>query len=339
MKPLARYAALNGYLELSRSVDLDPLPLMRAVGLDPAGIGVPDRWIPAAAIVELLERSAAISGQDDFGLRLVERRRFSNLGPVSLVIREEPDIRSALKFLMRYQLMYNEALRMRLSESDGVATIHIGTDLGEPAESRQATELAVGVLYRLLRDFVHPGWQPVAVCFAHTASADRSTYLRVFGRMVKFEQEFNGILMYSTELDSPNRMSDPDLRPYARRFLDSLDAPTGVASTLKRVRELIELLLPTGRCSLEQVARSLGVDRRTVHRHLADSGETFSSVLNSTRVECAERMVANQRYSLTEIAELLAFSSPSNFSRWFRGQFGCSPRQWRNQRKAVPSGR
>jgi AraC-like DNA-binding protein len=312
---------------------------MRVVGLDPAGIGVQDRWIPAAAIVELLERSAALSGHDDFGLRLVERRRFSNLGPVSLAIREEPDIRSALKFLMRYQLMYNEALRMRLSESDGVATIRIATDLGEPAESRQATDLAVGVLYRLLRDFVHPGWQPLAVCFAHAAPADRSTYLRVLGPVVKFEQEFNGIVMYSTELDSPNRMSDPDLRPYARQFLDSLDAPPEEATTLKRVRELVEILLPTGRCSLEQVARSLGVDRRTVHRHLADSGETFSSVLNSTRVEFAERMVANQRYSLTNIAELLAFSSASNFSRWFRGQFGCSPRQWRDQRKAVPSGK
>ena len=50
-------------------------------------------------------------------------------------------------------------------------------------------------------------------------------------------------------------------------------------------------------------------------------------------------MVANNRYSLTEIAELLSFSSPGNFSRWFRDQFGCSPSQWRSQQQQRPSPR
>jgi AraC-like DNA-binding protein len=98
-----------------------------------------------------------------------------------------------------------------------------------------------------------------------------------------------------------------------------------------RIRELIELLLPTGHCSIVQVARSLGVDRRTLHRRLADSGETFSSLLNEVRTELAERLVPNSRRSLTEIAEELGFSEPSALSRWFRGQFGCSPKEWRNQ--------
>jgi AraC-like DNA-binding protein len=69
-----------------------------------------------------------------------------------------------------------------------------------------------------------------------------------------------------------------------------------------------------------------------VHRRLAESGESFSTVLDSTRAELAERMVANPRLSLTEIADVLAFSAPSNFSRWFRGHFGVSPSRWREQR-------
>ncbi|WP_423132934.1 helix-turn-helix domain-containing protein [Gordonia malaquae] len=40
-------------------------------------------------------------------------------------------------------------------------------------------------------------------------------------------------------------------------------------------------------------------------------------------------MVASRRHTLTEIADLLAFSSPGNFSRWFRTRFGRSPSQWR----------
>ncbi|MEU6769845.1 helix-turn-helix domain-containing protein [Streptomyces sp. NPDC046759] len=82
------------------------------------------------------------------------------------------------------------------------------------------------------------------------------------------------------------------------------------------MRELIEALLPTGRRSIEQIARSLGVDRRTVHRHLARSRETFSSLLHSTRAVLAEQFVAHPSRSLTEVSTLLGFSPLSAFSRW-----------------------
>ncbi|NGP07255.1 AraC family transcriptional regulator [Rhodococcus sp. 14C212] len=328
MKPLARYASLNNYVELAHSLGLDPASLVRSAGLDPAGLSLQDRWVPAATIAELLERSAAESGRDDFGLALAECRRFSNLGPLSLVIREEPDVRSALKVLMRYEHMYNEALRTRLNEHGGVATLRLTLDLGKPGTFRQSVELAVGVLHRLLQGFLGPAWQPVTVSFTHPAPHNMRTHLRTFGPVVEFEQDFDGITLYAKDLDSPNAMSDPLLRPYAQQLLDSMHAPRE-ATTLNRVRELIELLLPTGRCSIEQVARSLGVDRRTVHRRLADDGYTFSSLLDSVRAELAGHMVGNRRYSLTEVSELLGFSSPGNFSRWFRKRFGCTPSRWR----------
>ncbi|MFD0531731.1 helix-turn-helix domain-containing protein [Kitasatospora arboriphila] len=47
----------------------------------------------------------------------------------------------------------------------------------------------------------------------------------------------------------------------------------------------------------------------------------------------ARRAVRGQRpRSLTEIADLLGFSAPSAFSRWFREQFGCTAREWRERR-------
>ncbi|MCP2296713.1 AraC-type DNA-binding protein [Nocardia amikacinitolerans] len=328
MKPLARYAALHGYVELGRSLGLDPITLLRTAGLDPAGLSLQDRWVPAAAIADLLERTAAAAGCEDLGLRLAERRRFANLGPLSVVIREEPDVRSALRVLSRHEHMYNESLRTRLTEHNGIAAIRLSLDLGSPGETRQAIELAVGVLHGLLRGFLGTTWQPAEVRFTHPAPRDRRTHHRVLGPQVAFEQDFNGILTYTTDLDAPNAMSDPQLRAYAQQLFDS-PRDTRAATTLERVRELIELLLPTGRCSVDQIARSLGVDRRTVHRHLAAEGETFTTLLDATRAELARHMVTNGRHTLTEIAELLAFSSPGNFSRWFRRRHGRSPSQWR----------
>ncbi|WP_326734707.1 AraC family transcriptional regulator [Streptomyces sp. NBC_01022] len=327
MKPQSRYASLSGYLDLSRSAGIDPARLMRANGLDPASMSLQDRWLPSAAVIRLLEESAAESGRQDFGLRLGELRRFSNLGPLSLVIREEPDVRSALQVLIRYEHVYNEALRLHLSEANGSAVIRVRLEPGEHMETRQSVELAVNVLHRLLRGFLAPHWQPLAVCFTHGPPDDPSTHQRIFGPAVTFDHAFTGIAFEAADLNAPNRMSDPQLLAYALQFLDGLE-PAKDTTVLERVRELIELLLPTGRCSMEQVARSLGVDRRTVHRQLALHGQTFTSVLNDTRAELAVRLLESRRYSQTEVAELLSFSAPSNFSRWFRTRFGCAPSHW-----------
>lgn len=332
-KPLARYAAISGYAALSDSLGLDWAPLMRSVGLDPAGLADQDRWIPAVAVARLLEASAAASRREDFGLRLVEFRRLANLGPLTLVIREEPDVRSVLAMLIRYERTYNQAINIRLSEAEGLATIRMDLEPGEPVGTRQATELAVGALHRIHRELHGTRWQPLSVCFCHRAPADISTHLRIFGRVVHFQHEFAGIVVRASDLAAPNKMSDPLLRPYAHQFLGSIAPPSDV-TTVTRVREVIEVLLPTGRCSIVQVARSIGVDRRTVHRRLADSGETYASLLNAVRAELAERLVPNPRRTMTEIAEELGFSEPSAFSRWFRGRFGCSPKTWRSRSQA-----
>ncbi|MFB7225222.1 AraC family transcriptional regulator [Streptomyces sp. NPDC056227] len=331
MKPLVRNAVLSSYVELSQSLGIDPRALMKRVGLDPVGLTVQDRWISGVAVTQLLELSAAASHREDFGLLLAERRRFSNLGPISLVIREEPDARSAIELLVRHEHMYNEMLHGRLSDASGLATLKVSLELGEAMAARQAIELAVGAFHQILRSFLGNRWQPVSVCFTHSAPADTGTHRRVFGPAVEFDREFNGIVFYASDLNAPNPMSDPQLRTYARQYFESL-AVSRDTTVADRVRELIEVLLPTGRCSIEQVACSLGVDRRTVHRHLSASGETFSSLLNATRAQLAEQLVANPRRSLTEISGLLGFSAPSAFSRWFSERFGCSPRQWRVRR-------
>jgi AraC-like DNA-binding protein len=332
-QPQARYAALSGYGALSDSLGLDWAPLMRSAGLDPAGLAVQDRWIPAAAVARLLEISAVASGREDFGLSLVEFRRLAHLGPLALVIREEPDVRSVLDMLIRYEHAYNQALSIRLSEADGLATIRMDLEFGEPVGTRQATELAVGVLHHTHRQLHGRRWQPLSVCFSHPAPADISTHLRIFGHVMQFQREFAGIVLRASDLAAPNEVADPLLRPYAHQFLGTLGPPADV-TIVARVRELIEVLLPTGHCSIVHVARSLGVDRRTVQRRLAGSGETFSSLRNAVRAELAQRLVPHPRRSLTEIAEELGFSEPSAFSRWFRGQFGCSPKEWRSRSQA-----
>jgi AraC-like DNA-binding protein len=332
MRPSLRCASLHGYVGLAGSFGLDPARLLNQVGLHVADLAVPDRWVPAAAVARVLELSATQSGRADFGLQLAQLRRLSTVGPLSVVLREEPDLRSALQLLIRYEHSYNEAIRGTLTETNGIATISASLLLGEPAPTRQLHELALAALLGIIRRLRDPRWQPLSVCFIHSPPADVSAHRRLLGPTIRFEQEFMGLTFSAHELDSANLLAEPDdplLHSYARQLLQSLPPPPA-ADLVDRVRELVLALLPVGKCTMPQVARAVGVTTRTLHRHLQAKGETFDAIVNSTREDLAERHLANRRYTVTDVSCLLGFATPSAFSRWFRRQFGISPTAWRD---------
>jgi AraC-like DNA-binding protein len=328
MRPSVRCATLDGYVGLARSLGLDPTRLLAGVGLDVSDLAVPDKWVPAAAVARLLERSAEQSGREDFGLRLAGLRRLATLGPLSVVLRQEADLRSALGLLTRYENSYNEALRLRLDEAEDLATMRLWLEFGEPAPSRQSSELATAALLGIVREIIGRQWEPLSICFSHRAPASLDTHRSVFGPRLRFGHEFTGLVFYASELDAANAASDPLLRPYAEQFRQALGSPRA-ATVSDQVRELVEMLLPVGRCSSTQVARSLGLTERTLHRHLAAEGQSFSGIVHGTREALAERYLAAERYSLTDVSQLLGFTAPSAFSRWFRQRFGVSPTEWR----------
>lgn len=330
--PEVRAASLHGYVDLATSLGVDAPALIARAGLDIAALATADTWIPALGVTRLLAATAEQTGRADIGLLLSERRRLSTLGPLSVVLREEPDVRSAVGLLLRYERSYNEALHLELTESSGLATLQLRLEIGQPAPVEHSLDLATATLVGILRSFLGTDWQPLAVCFRHREPADLSTHHRLFGDRCTFDHAFDGIVMSSADLDRPNAESDPALRPYARQILGSL-RDTRPQTTADQVRERLELLLPMGRASVDQVARTLGVDRRTLHRHLAAHDETFTSMLHHTRGRLAERYLSSSRYSLTEISQRLGFAAPSAFSRWFRQQYDASPRDWQQHRR------
>jgi AraC-like DNA-binding protein len=335
VKPRVRNAALHGYVELTRALGADPLRLMRSVGLDASVLGPDERWISEVAVDELRELTAQVTACESFGLRLAEVRRFSYLGPVSLAARDEPDVRSALRLLIRYLHLHTDGVRARLSEANGVATIEIDVAMGTPTSHRQTTELAVGMCLRTVAALRGSDWKPASVWFTHSAPTDLETHHRVLGPNVEFDQELNGLILYSTDLDAPNALAEPLLRPYTRQVLEAVAAEKGAPGD-QPVRDLIQTLLPSGRCSIKTVARALDVDPRTLQRHLAKSGQTFSSVMNDVRVDLAQRQVPEQDTPLIEVAQTLGFAAQGTFSRWFRAQFGTSPSQWRAGARPPP---
>ncbi len=328
MSQVVRSASLRGYVELAESLGLNANAMLRKAGLVPRALDDPETPVSVTAVRQLLETSAQAAGVEDFGLRLASQRRLSNLGPISLVLREEPTGLQALESLCRYLRLLNASLLTRIEQGPELVIIREEFLIDQTAPTRQSMELAIGVMFRILRELLGPGWKPLRVCFSHRAPQDLATHRALLGPNVEFNCEFNGIVCARVDLEARLPRTDPDMARYARQYLDTALARTRVDARAT-VRQLIGALLPGGRCTAEQVAQHLGVDRRTIHRHLDAEGESFSALLFSVRSEFAIRQIRDSDRSLAEVAELLGFSEASAFAHWFRRAFGCSVSEWR----------
>ena len=332
-----RAAALKNYAEVAQQQGLNYLPLLHAAGLGMAMLANPEQRIPASAAIALLEASAAQSGCQTFGLRMAESRQLSHFGIISLLLAHQPTLRDALKTTMQYSHLLNELLAIHV-EDVGKTVIIREELIGEnPTTSRQAIELALGVLYRMCSALLGSHWNPYSINFTHAAPADLQVHRRLFRCKLEFSQEFNGIICSADDLDFPNPGFDPAMAEHVRRYMESLP-PSEHGSIALEVRKAIFILMPMGRATIEQVARGLGLNVRTLQRRLEEVGASFSELLNAVRSELALRYMENRQYSLERVGALLGFAMPSSFTRWFRAEFDIAPRQWRQQHKRSPRG-
>jgi AraC-like DNA-binding protein len=95
-----------------------------------------------------------------------------------------------------------------------------------------------------------------------------------------------------------------------------------------------------GRCSevelsAPEVAKTLGISRRTLHRTLAACGETFVRKLIEARVGVAARMLGSRlfdRLTIAEVGRRAGFTDPSHFARMCRMHLGHTPAVLRRAR-------
>ena len=325
--PQVRAAGLLGYVELAREVGLDPYAMLSRAGIRPALLDHPETRLPGVAVAGLLEDSASLSGCATFGLLLAERRTFATIGPLGLLLRHQVSVRDVLLRLIEYERLISDVLMIRLDERDGVATVVVN-QLPE-VKNRQSTEVTMALICRFASAAVGGDWNPAFAHFTHSAPPELDVHLRVFRCTLCFDSDFDGFVFDSESLDQANRFADVALADLARDYADRLAEALPEPSLSEQVREGLRLLLPAGNASADRVAAHLGLSKRSLQRKLEAEGHSFGSLLDEMREELALDYLANTALPLAHISELLGYSAPTSFTRWFTARMGSSPGGWR----------
>ena len=98
------------------------------------------------------------------------------------------------------------------------------------------------------------------------------------------------------------------------------------------VQAVIAASLQQHGASLQDAARELRVSARSLQRHLAEMGTSYSEMVAQVRLDTACRLLTESSERMSQIALRLGYAGPSSFSRTFMRMMKIQPATYRRRR-------
>lgn len=114
--------------------------------------------------------------------------------------------------------------------------------------------------------------------------------------------------------------------PELSRRLSMMETDDSYAA---RVRSALMELLPSGECTIDDVAKKLSYSKRSLQRKLQEEDTNFQKQLNHTRELLAKTYLANTDMTAEDIAFLLGYQEIGSFLRAFTAWTGQTVNEYR----------
>ena len=121
---------------------------------------------------------------------------------------------------------------------------------------------------------------------------------------------------------------------YSERQVETEKIVTDPISTpderlLDRVMKVINANLDNPRLTVEMVAEEVGISRVHLHRKLKElTNQTSRDFIRNVRLSKAAEMLTEKKYAISELSEVVGFSSPASFATAFKNLYGVSPSEY-----------
>ena len=313
--------------ELLREFGKDPELLFRSLGLEIRQFAQPDSVISYIDASRLLEYCVAATGCEHFGLLVGERAGSSSLGISGFMMRSAPNVGTALHSLQNHIDLHDQGGVVTLGAENDTALFGYEVQLASAHAPEVVLDLSIAVACRIMRELCGNKWSPARVLFTRSKPKDPSPYQRFFQAPVHFGADRNGLIFASFWLQEKPAQADPLLFDYLRAQASDLQMQQK-HDLLSDLRDFLDHSLRKGNCSVADSARYLGLHPRTLNRRLHDIGTSFRWELREVRNQVACELLAENRYKVTKISELLGYSDVTAFIKAFTKWTGMTPKRW-----------
>jgi AraC-like DNA-binding protein len=294
----------------------------------------PDGFVSNRLIHRALESIRKQFDDEPTGLAVAEYFDISHLGVVARVAHHCETLREAVCRYLEYQsLIHPEVAHHEQREERSWDGIIVKPTDDPTLTSSQEMRVSFGFAFALnwMRHLLdNPGVEAEAVHFVHRDATHRETYAEHFGCPVELGCEQNRLWFDSELFDCHITGGDSASRPYleelAERRIDELEEESDTFEDfVSRVSEVLRDRLASETCSQEEVAREIGMSRRTLQRRLREHDYAYTELRDEIREERALDLLADPDQTLRSIAYELGYNQVSSFHRAFKRWTGRSP--------------
>jgi AraC-like DNA-binding protein len=315
-----------------KEAGIDTDHLLKKAGLSLEDVSDPGRRLRVQNQISFLNLAAEALKDDLLGFHLAEPYELREIGLLYYVSASSPTLADVVQRAARYSTIVNEGVCLKnLNDKEfGVTFRYVGVSRHL---DRHQIEFFVTTLVRLCRRLTGLRVIPTRVRLTHRRNSVDCQFLEFFGDDVEFGAAADEVAFAEATKHTPVVSADPYLNKlliaYCEEALSRRTKKSG--SFQSTVENAIVPLLPHGNAGASEIARQLGLTRRTFARRLALEGTTFSQVLESLKSHLAERYLADDSLSISQIAWLLGYEEVSSFTHAFKRWTGKTPREARSQ--------
>ena len=323
-------------LSLKSAVEhgMSPHDFTRLTGITEAELAHPDGRIPAhkhIAMLNLLEPGYQASE------RLEIFSSYSFRAPISTllaIVTNSPTLTKAFDQFLRYRVLIGNVDTVKVKRAGQSFEFEYVLDGARRSSSSAFYNFLL--LIRLAEQYNDDEPYLTQIELTGDAFAPASQLSHLCGATVKFRQPRNRMLMKTGSADLPYRkyneitenilcgQADADIRRFVLGHSFSSRIEDFVTKMIREAHAGLPFSNP-----MEEVCGRLGISRSTLHRRLQGEGTNFQAILAHARLEEARRLLPLADYSVAAVSDLLGFSSPSAFSRFFLENSGTSPSRYK----------
>ncbi len=324
---------LRGMLDVAQACRLNRRELLQAIELDPRVLDAPDS---AVAIEFYYALTAAISSYErepDIGLYIGRLTYLENIHLNIYMASASETLRDWLNLMPSVRQLFGDIgeVRVRSAADSFALEWHPNKPAGE-GRCLTSDSLASATVLQM-NSFCLLPLRPLRVDLCYSKPASLQGLHQFLGDNLHFDQGLTAVHYPRSALDYPlarvnTRIYDGAAEEFARLYELNSTEPD---SFLLGLHAAIRAQLPRGECSIENIARSLHVSRRTLQRRLHERDTNFQQLLQEIKAGLARKYLRDARLSIIQIALLLGYADHSTFSAAFKTWEGMTPSEFRNR--------
>lgn len=282
---------------------------------------------------DLMELAAEKLGDQNLGIQIGNKVQPRYMGPLGYAILNSPNVLNALQNFCRYLHVYSRGCDMALETDDKFAYFSFSYSIIDPGPigRRQEAECTLAMVKNVIEIATDSKWEIEEVLFEHPIPTTTIEHKRTFGAPIHFSRQVNQLKFDKNILERKIPQAEPRLYEVLEDHLkEALENQAQEDDLVNSVGNIIAKSLSSGIPSVDDVAASLCMSKRTLQRRLNDRGVLFNEYADEIRCRMAHQFVAKTKLPLTEVAFLLGYAHVSALSRAFRRWTGKTPHEFRN---------